>query len=118
MISAGELALLRSEAGKSLVDTCVIRRATFTKDAAAGDVETWADLATVACRVAPSSYQQAEREVGGQTAQAVTYVVTLPAGTDVTARDRIAWLGRLFGVVSVVPRTDEITRRVFCGEAL
>lgn len=116
MISAAELASLRRESEKFLPDSCVIQRVTYTRETDGGQTEAWTDLATVACRVAPSGYQASEPVVADRPVQQATYIVTLPAETDVTARDRISWSGRTFQVVSVVPRSWEIVRRVYVSE--
>ncbi len=117
VLGAGELGSIRREVNATLEDTCTIQRVTITRTADGAEVEAWTTLASaVPCRVAPSGYQTSEPVVGGQQVQQATYIVTLQADTDITARDRILWNGRTFNVVSVVPRTLELARRVYVAE--
>jgi len=118
MMPPGELASIRRAADRMLPDTCVIQRVTRTPDGAGGSTETWATVATMACRVSPAG-QGDEHLFGGRLASVSGYVVTLPAETDVAAVDRIAWGGRTLEVAGVVgPRSYEVSRRVVAVEVL
>lgn len=102
----------RQLANAMLTDTCVIRRVTNTPDDAGGLSESWADAATVACRIGqPSSREYA---AAGRTAEESDAVIRLPAGTDVRGADRIVTGGVTYEVGGpVIAVTDELIRSVF-----
>jgi SPP1 family predicted phage head-tail adaptor len=117
VISTGDLAAMRGTLTASLPDTAVIKRDTQVSDSAGGYTVTTVDLATVACRVAPSTGR--EQSIAGRLDAVGTWTLTLPAGTDVTAADRIAVGARTFEVVlPLAPRSWEIGRRIVCLEIL
>lgn len=118
MLSAAELAAMRSTADAALADTCTIQRKTSVSDGGGGTTDTWPDHATgIACRIAPAG--------GGETGTAgdrvndeTTHIVTLPALTDITEADRLTIDGQTYEATAVRKRGAwEITRRVECREA-
>lgn len=113
------LGFLRSLSDQFLPDTCTIRRGT---DSASGDgtSTTYSDhLTGVACRVSPLA-SSASEALGGQGAMTAVaqWTVWLPAGTDVTVRDRIVVGLRTFEVARVGARSYEVSREVLCREVV
>lgn len=133
MISAGELAFLRSECERSMEQTCQILRPSHVADAG-GIATTYAVVSTIICRVAPSQHQATEREIGGALVGTAQWRVTVPAETDIENADIIsvgsalsgsgltmaqvvAGGGRVLEVVGVVgPRTSEWQRIIYTQE--
>ncbi len=116
MITTDELASMRATLTASLPDSCAIQRVSQVSDGAGGYTESWATVATVACRVSPSGRQPEERAIADRLSATVSYTVTLPALTDVTTRDRLVIGGRSFEIQGVLSRTNEISRRCVCTE--
>jgi len=115
-IGAGELTELRREAERFLPDVCVLERKTTARDEQGYEVETWATLSTVACRVADSGLSPTERLIADQLRATVSVVVTLPALTAIDEEDRITTGGRTLEAVHVGVRSNEIIRRCLCSE--
>lgn len=111
------VAFLRSLSDQFLPDSCTIQRyaETVTGD---GTSQSWATLASgVACRVSPLASGASEALGADQSLQAVAqWTIWLPAGQDVTVRDRIAYQGRTFEVARVGARSYEVTRECICRE--
>lgn len=132
-MSPGELASLRRESEKTMTDRLQILRPVNVADAG-GMSTSYSVMATVACRVAPSAYQQQERVIGGALQGSAAWRVTVPALTDVRKPDLLsigsslsgtgltdaqirAGGGRLMQVEGVAgPRTVEINRIVYANE--
>lgn len=119
MIPTGELAQLRADATAVLPDTCAVQRpGASVSDGAGGWVAgAAATVATVACALAPVA-PGGEGTAGGRIVAEADWVLTLPALTDVLTTDLVVRAGRTYEVLGVgVPRTWEVTRRVWCREA-
>jgi head-tail adaptor len=89
LLSATDLAAMKATQALALPSTCTIERRSLVADTLGGYTETWATLASgVACRLsamsAPSEVVVAERWAGR-----AMYQLTVPAGQDVTADDRV-----------------------------
>lgn len=118
MISDADLADMRATLAASLPDMGTIQRVQSVSDDMGGHTDTWAAAGTVACRVSPYPLRPDEREVAGRVLGLDTWVVTMPAETVISERDRVATGGRSFEVVSVMaPRSWEVARRLLCTEA-
>jgi hypothetical protein len=124
VLSAAELADLRTVAASTMTDTCqVLRPASGGSDGAGGELEpTWTPVATVPCAVAPHDVQASEGAVGAAAlVGSADWRVTLPADTDVRLTDRLAQTApagaaRTFEIQAVRgPRTREIQRVVLCS---
>lgn len=79
----------RATAATSLIDSAVIKRKTKTLDGMGGTIESWADVATVACRIHTGggiSGQYAGRIMEQETG---AIRVTLPYGTAISTSDRL-----------------------------
>jgi len=117
VLSAAEITSMRATQEEALPDTCVISRATLTADGAGGQTETWATVATVACRVAAMGGRGAERLIADRLSAVTPYVVTLPAETDVEPEDRIVIGTRTLEVAAVLAIEGwETARRVAAVE--
>lgn len=115
LLTAEDVACVREALAESLTDVCSISRPTDTADAFGGQARTWSTVAaSVPCRIAPETRRPVEEGREGRFAVIGDYVVTLPAGQDVTERDRIVIGGVTYEVLGVRYRTNELLRRVAC----
>lgn len=115
------LDFLRGVSEAFLPQTCAVSRYTET-NTPDGVEEAWATVATgIRCRVSPRPGSVGAENVGssGSLSLAVSeWVVWLPYGTDVTARDRLVVDppdGRVFEVIRVGIRSYEVAREVLCA---
>lgn len=116
MISAAELSAMRSTVQSSLPGTVVVVRSTATSDGMGGQDEVWAAAGTVAARISPAG-AGADNIMGGEFQNVAPWVVTLPAGTDVTDRDRLTYAGQTFEITgSSDPRSWATSIRLECKE--
>lgn len=108
---------LRSLSNQFLPDTATIQRYTETTTGD-GTSQSWSDLATgIACRVSPLASSASEALGADASLQAVAqWTVWVPAGQDVTVRDRIVYAGRTFEVARVGARSYETARELICRE--
>lgn len=114
MLSDNDLAGLRTAFDDLLGETCVITRATNVSDGQGGSTATWAAVGTALCTLSPLNRTSGDGfTVADQIKEVADYVVTLPAETDVTTKDRLTIGARTYEVSAVKePRTYEIVRRV------
>jgi len=116
MLSAADLAVMKATQALALPSTCSIGRHVLSPDGMGGYSESWSTLtASVLCRLSPHSAPMevimAERYGGRQTWQ-----LTLPAGTDVTADDRVTIDSVAYEVVGINSAGAwETARRVIVG---
>lgn len=119
MLSTSDIAAMRTALTASMPDSVAISRATSVSDGYGGLTETWATVATVAGRVSPTGYAPDERAVAQRLGNVSSWVVTMPALTDVRVTDRLAVGSRTFEVKEVLgPRSYEVSRRVVCVEVV
>lgn len=116
MLTTAELTEMRSVQVQAQAGTCVITRGTLTADGMGGYTQTWSAAGTVSCRVMPATESGAERLIADRITEADAWVITVPQGTDVVAKDRISESGRTFEVVTAIAHTWETARRVVCVE--
>ena len=116
MLTAAELADMRTVQDQAMAGTCVITRKTLTSDGMGGFTETWAAAGTVVGRVWPATESGAESLMADRITESDAWVITVPYATDVTAKDRITADGRTFEVVSAIAHTWETARRVVAVE--
>jgi head-tail adaptor len=89
LLSATDLAAMKATQALALPSTCTIQRVTRVADTLGGYTETWATLASgVACRLSAVG-ASTEVVVAERWAGRAMYQLTLPAGQDVTADDRV-----------------------------
>lgn len=109
---------LRTLANRWLIDTCTIQRGATTITSA-GPKVAWSNLATgVPCSLQPLGSDGNERDGarGGITSE-TSWRIRLPAGQDVTTKDRIVVGSRTFEVQGPPQgRTFEVRRTVLCVE--
>lgn len=113
MISATDLATMQTALSGLRTTSCVIQRKASVSDGMGGQTDTWSNLATVLGRITPVI--EVEREVIEEQRLEVLnrWLIYLPAGQDITEKDRITALGVTYEVTSVnAPRTIEIERVV------
>lgn len=103
LLEAADLAWMQDLQQQALPGTAVILRCTLTPDGMGGQTEAWQAAGTAIARLyGQNSRAVAELASNGAQVIAVTrWYVTLPAGTDVTAADRLSVAGRLFEVTEV-----------------
>ena len=115
MLSAELEAALRAEQEAAMPDTCVVSRPTETIDELGGLSQSYATVATVACRVAAGPFRDVEFVRNEQVRGITDWIVTLPAGTDAENSDRIVHGGDAYEVVSVLSGGSyETARRLGC----
>lgn len=117
MVFAVPLTQLRALATQFRPDTCTIQRYTQT-ESGDGTTQTWSDLATgVTCRVSRIGNSGNEGMGAGEAIQAVGQRrIKLPAGQDVTVKDRIVTGGITYEVVDVPKISNEVERTAVCRE--
>lgn len=102
-ITDSELVAARADLATMLPDTCAIQRKTVGSDGGGGQTEIWPDLATgMPCRVTPAvAIRLGSTVAGDRLDSTTTHVITLAAGTDIRAGDRIVVSGVAYGVLVV-----------------
>ena len=116
---AGLLPWLRDLAGEYRPDTCTIQRATESVTSG-GVTQTWATLASgVSCRLSRIG-QGATEGLGanGATTAVGQRRIKLPAGQDVTVKDRIVAGGVTYEVVDVQSVSNEVETTAICREVV
>lgn len=102
MISASTLASLRATQAAAMPDECEIQRRTFGARVLGGDrSETWATVATVACRMARAPIRGTGQEIVtgfGVLTSTVAYDLTVPHDTDIRGEDRVLYNGHTYEV--------------------
>lgn len=88
----------------ALSDVGVLQTVTSTSDSGGGASTVWASAGTFQVRIDPLT-PEASRVTGGRIDERSTHVVTAPAGSTVSASDRIAITGRGTFEVTAVQRT-------------
>lgn len=108
---------LRALANRWLIDTCTIQRPTETSDPD-GVSQSWATVATdVPCSLQARDLAPSEQVTPrGGLGLATTWRIRVPAGQDVTERDRVLIGSRTFEVQGVVAKTFEVRRSLLCVE--
>lgn len=118
LLSDADLAQVRAEAELTLSDTCQIIAPTTIIDSAGGRSTTWAARATVACRYAGAGSAQ-ELEMAARLGVTAPYFFSLPAGTAIASKERLAAGDHTFEVVYGFPVGTYLTAvRVLAKEIL
>jgi head-tail adaptor len=95
----------------ALPTACTILRNVPTRDVAGGRVDNWTTLATPNCRVVPMGGRFDEQIAESRLEVVTRWDIILPAGQDITERDRVAALGQTFEIVAVkAPASIEFFR--------
>lgn len=117
MLTAAELAAMRTVQEAALPDSCTRSRPNLSSDGRGGQIVGTPDTKAFACRVAPTTGREAE--VAARLTSQVSYTVTLPAGSDVLAEDTLSVGGRVLQVIAVLAGGAwETARRVLCVEVV
>lgn len=112
---------------ETLQDTVTISRSALSPDGQGGKTAVWSDIATVIGRIAPGELGagSAEGTIADRVGASTPIIVNVPAGTDITLKDRATFHDHQSGaqrVLEVVelaaPRSWEFTRKVTCREIL
>jgi head-tail adaptor len=111
------LGRLQRIAQRFMTDTCAIARYVET-NGPDGITQDWQTIATgVPCQIMPIGSGGSESQGAADQIQAANnWSVSLPAGTDVTVRDRLLVGARAFEVRRVDQRTYEARRDCICVE--
>jgi hypothetical protein len=120
-----EIAEIRAEALETMQDGARILTRTTTPTKGGGQKETWTPGDIVPCRLAPLSATggrsggEAAPSSGDRVEDRLKAWITLPFGTEVTARDRIEVIGaKTYEVEGILPRVvDQFVIRVDGREA-
>jgi head-tail adaptor len=116
VITASELTAMRADLTASMPGTVTVSRVTLTSDGMGGQSESWATVGTAVARVSPNG-AGLDDIVGGEVINQTPWVVTLPAGTSVTERDRLVYEGQTFEVIRTNnPRSWDTCIRCECME--
>jgi len=116
-LTTTEIADMRTVQNDTQPDTVVIWRYTTASDGMGGMAETWASAGTVTGRLAPMPRFAGERIVGDRLISADAWVITVPNGTTVYERDRLAVGARTFEIEYVNAHAAwETALQVFCNE--
>jgi head-tail adaptor len=110
MLTATELARLRADSETLMPDAATRHAQAVVSDGGGGFTETFTAAGTFSCHVAPIG--GGERVVGGRISDRTTHVLSVPAGTTISAADRVVVDGKTFEVTAVRTRSWEIVRRV------
>lgn len=102
---------LRGLAWLALSEAGFVVAGTAASDSGGGVTQTWtAGSVSVPCRIDPVT-DQSRRLVGGRIDERSTHVVTVPAGTSLSAADRFAITGRgTFEITATHEQTGEMAR--------
>jgi SPP1 family predicted phage head-tail adaptor len=118
MLTTAEITAMRATADTALPDVATVQRATTVSDGGGGTTTSWADVATVACRIAPAGGGEGAT-TGERVVDESTHIVTFPALADVTEADRLLVDGQTFNVTLVKQRGAwELSRRAEAKEAV
>lgn len=116
MLDADDIAEMRATLDESLPDTAAVTRRIDASDGAGGATTTWSTVTETLCRIGPVSARD-QRIVGATIAALANYTLTVTAGTDVRAADRIAVGARTFAVKAVLRRGEwNLATRAVCAE--
>jgi head-tail adaptor len=117
VVAPGVLSISQAQAARYLPEVGQVQRPTTTRNRYGEEVRSWANVGgTVPCRIGPMTRRDQD-EYAGRYADLNASVMTLPADTDIRARDRVVVAGRTFEVEQDNgPHSYDITRRVVVVE--
>lgn len=113
-LTEAEIAEMRTDAEEQLLSTGRILRYSKASDGAGGWKESYAPGPEINCAIAPIGRATNAGGAGNRISEATTHVVTWPAATEVSAKDRCEVDGvtysitalREFGALNVTRRTE------------
>jgi hypothetical protein len=119
MLSAGELASMRTDATAWLPQTCRVWRLSVVSDNRGGQTQTYAlHEDALPCRLAPgSSRTEAEVVIEGRSVTDKQWLVTVPHDAEVLSTDRVEVSGLMLEITSLDRgRADLVSLRLVCRE--
>src|SRR5688500_2732322 len=96
MIPPAMVNRLRQQAERTMTSSVQVQRLTSSPDGEGGSTSSWSTIATVPGRIGPGQRQPVEQVEGGQLTAIQTWIVALPAETDVTEKDRLVSGGAVY----------------------
>lgn len=120
-LSQSDLDGMQALAADLLPDTAAITRTQTTRDSSGGvKTASTTNVATVPCRVTVRSQDGSAREDvhAERPTSRVEWILTVPAGTDLRASDRVTVGSRVFEVTGLLAGSYEAHRRAVCQEQL
>jgi hypothetical protein len=117
LLSASDLASMRSVATEAMPGTAVIQGGTLASDGGGGGSMVWASSGTVDCRIAPVIGPGMKEEEVGERIQADTqFIITVPHNASVTTDSRLIVtdenFGGTFNIEAIRERSWNVTTRV------
>jgi hypothetical protein len=101
VINDAELASLKAESLRAMPDTATILRPTSV-NGPGGQSQTFAPVGTTPCRLTASVLSGGSEQAGASKLVSImAYMLTVPAGTDINARDRVQVADATFEVLAV-----------------
>ena len=109
----GLVDLLSPLAASAMPDSCVIQTRITSGDGYGGTTLTYTASAPIPCRVFTHPRPVDERDAEGRLESIVRWMAALPAGTAITAKDRLLCNGVQYEVAGVIaPQSFEVQRLV------
>lgn len=102
MLTASQLSLMRSAQERLMPDTATILERTLTADGRGGKTATYAERATVKCRLAFYGNRPTypDNSNGEFVKSPEKYLLSLPVGTEIATTDRIKVKGVTYEILS------------------
>jgi hypothetical protein len=100
MLSAEELAHMRTGTGLLMPDTCNILSVTQTADGFGGITQTWGTVVTVACRLDIVPTQHDEQVNGSSLRNFQETVLSIPFSTSIAVTNRVEHGGYTYNVLA------------------
>lgn len=118
MLTSRETAALAADVLTILPSSAAVKRRTGTNDGLGGRADTYGTVATVVCRITPTTTDVIEKEIGSRLRSDVMWRVAFPAGTDIRSTDRLTIGTATYAVEAVRDgRSVEVERVVYCSKA-
>ncbi len=116
MLSTALRDRLRTQVQRTMPTSVQVQRLSTVRDSEGDLAPTWTTVATVSGRIGRGDQRSAIEGVSAeQLTSELTWTVTIPAGTDVTSKDRLVAGGVTYQVLGVLaPMSYELERRCTC----
>jgi len=100
MLSAAELTAMRAVQQESMLTSCTVSTPTSTPDGLGGQTDGTPSTTSTVCRVVPTGGR--ESEIAAQLTEQVSYTITLPYGTTITAESSVVVGGDTYRALAVL----------------
>lgn len=100
-LGAAELAAMREVETLAMPGTAYIVRYVLVPDGMGGNTQTWTTVGTCICDVWMMNLRDREAARGGQVTSLTGWFITVPFGTDITAKDWVTINARTFQITAV-----------------